>query len=432
MENWLYRWCVLGVLLVGSLGANPSVVSAQQTEKELPEWMKKRLKKEPEAVAKPVGSSQPAKPAIQSTTPYGSYVQEKEAVEPEEAESGIRAFALGSLIGGRGVKPSAEAHRFRVGIHSRVAPVRAVTKSQLNSYKEQYPEMDEVLELSQQVDLQAIEAASGEEIRAAFLSIDGLSESERAAVEDFDFESQREAVSTLIEVVSDPEEAVTFTLEPYLNFNTDLFGATLYFPLAGFSHGGDATFEMGNFALDTRFAHYAAAPGLIVAFSYGNVLSTPTGTSRADALALSNLFDSPRYRHAYLTTEPFVALGFDARFLLIQLDAGFTFMNRVRTEDSPSSIQYFRYGGALSLVPFDVVAFTVELTGGKGIESAQGFDLLQLTGAIRFRVVDTIEPVLGVQAPLALPGQESYGGTGDLAFGSPADINAFAGISFAF
>ena len=51
-------------------------------------------------------------------------------------------------------------------------------------------------------------------------------------MEDFDFESQREAVSTLIEVVSDPEEAVTFTLEPYLNFNTDLFGATLYFPLA--------------------------------------------------------------------------------------------------------------------------------------------------------------------------------------------------------
>ena len=37
-----------------------------------------------EAVAKPEGSSQPAKPAIQSTTPYGSYVREKEAVEPEK------------------------------------------------------------------------------------------------------------------------------------------------------------------------------------------------------------------------------------------------------------------------------------------------------------------------------------------------------------
>ena len=149
-------------------------------------------------------------------------------------------------------------------------------------------------------------------------------------------------------------------------------------------------------------------------------------------IKLSNMFESPRYRHAYLTAEPFVALGFDARFLLIQLDAGMSFMNRVRTEDSPSSIQYFRYGGAVSLVPFEVVAFTVELTGGKGVQSAQGFDLLQLTGALRFRVVDTIEPVIGIQAPLALPGQESYGGTGDLAFGSPADINAFAGISFAF
>ena len=75
--------------------------------------------------------------------------------------------------------------------------------------------------------------------------------------------------------------------------------STLYFPLAGFSHGGDATFEMGNFALDTGYA-LCRSSGLIVAFSCGNVLSTLTGASGGCA-CLVEPFDSPRYRHLSTT-----------------------------------------------------------------------------------------------------------------------------------
>ena len=80
-----------------------------------------------------------------------------------------------------------------MGIHSGRTCSRCDEKS-VEQLQGQYPEMDKVLELSQQVDLQ-IEAASGEEC-APFCRSTNSTQNVPLA-EDFDFESQREAVSTV-------------------------------------------------------------------------------------------------------------------------------------------------------------------------------------------------------------------------------------------
>ena len=122
----------------------------------------------------------------------------------------------------------------------------------------------------------------------------------------------------------------------------------------------------------------------------------------------------------------------DAKYVILQMECGISQMNRVRTSDSPDEMAYFRYGGAFSLVPFEVIALTFEVTGGANMKQAEAFDVLQMTGSFRVRIADTVEPVVGVMAPVAIAGQKAYGGTGALAFGSPADINVFAGLSVAF
>ena len=419
-------------LIVMVLMLSPGLANGQVKHGELPDWMKKRVRKGessgPQTPAKstnPGGSSETVTPGLEELYPVENELSPEEVVEE-------RAFTMGTLISSRYVKPASGAHKIRFGVNSRIAPVRAVTKSQLDTYTNSYPEMEQVVDLASEVDLDAVRRSSPDEVRAQFLAIDGLSDEEKSAIESVDFASQQEAVSTLIEVVNDPEEAITFSIEPYLSANFDLFAFSVFVPLAGFSHGDDASFEMGNLTLDGRFGHYEDLPGAKVGFSYGLSLSAPTGTSRADSIALSNLLDSPRYRHAYLGLEPYIAFGMDAKYVIIQMEGGITTLSRVREDNSPPSMTYFRYGGAFSLVPFEVIALTVELSGGANMSDASAFNLMQLTGSLRFRVLDTVEPAIAVQTPLALPGREEYGETGDLAFGSPADINVFAGLSVAF
>ena len=419
-------WVIVAAAMLMTLGAGEA--TGQVKHGELPDWMRERIRKNEKPAPKSTPYGAPAQSPNSEATLLELYPGEQTAEEDEPS----KAFALGTMINGRSIKPAAGAHLIRVGINSRIAPVRAVTKSQLDSYTASYPEMGQVVDLAQQVDLEQIESGTAAEIEAEFLAIEGLSDEERQAIESVDFASQQQAISTLVEVVNDPEEAITFSIEPFLNANFDVFGVTLFVPLAGFSHGSDATFEMGNLTLDGRFGHYEEVPGAVVGVSYGLSLSAPTGTERSDSVALSNMLDSPRFRHAYLGIEPYLGFGMDAKYIIIQMECGVSQLNRVRTAESPDGISYFRYGGAFSLVPFEVIALTFEVTGGANIDQAEAFNILQLTGSLRARIANTIEPVVGVMAPVAIAGQQAYGGTGDLAFGSPADINVFAGLSVAF
>ena len=89
---------------------------------------------------------------------------------------------MGTLISSRFVKPAEGSHQIRIGLNSRIAPVRAVTKGQIDNYTAQYPEMDQVVDLASEVDINAVRRSSPDEVRAQFLAIDGLSEDEKDAI----------------------------------------------------------------------------------------------------------------------------------------------------------------------------------------------------------------------------------------------------------
>lgn len=427
---------ILRIALLLLVALSLSIASAQEvsvpaspTEAELPDWMKKRLKTpktgNPAPGASSVPAASPSAPEMGLSSLYPAAV-------PVDEEEGLTAFGMGTLVSSRFVKPTEATERFRVGINTRIAVVRAVTKSQLSAFEEANPEVGEVIELARGLDLDKFRRSNPDEIEAQFLAIQGLSDEEKAAIEAVDFQKEQAAIATLVEVANDPEEAITFGFEPYLNVNFEHVGLTFTVPLAGFSHGDEASFELGNLSLDTRMGHYAELPGAVAGISYGLALSAPTGTSRSDSVALSSVLESPKFRHAYFGAEPYLVLGMDAKYVIIQGDVGVSSLTRVRTDNGADQMSYFRYGGAFSLVPFEVIALTVEINGAVNISDADAFSLTQLTGAFRFRVFDSLEPAIAIQAPLSLAGREAYGNTGEMAFGSPADINVFASLSAGF
>jgi hypothetical protein len=353
------------------------------------------------------------------------------AVEDEDSEAELDlAFEFGRLFSARSMQRPVGAEDFAFGVHFRIAPVRAVAKAQIDALKASHPELDTVLELAQEIDLDAVNAMSNDEIQAQFLSIQGLSDAEKAQIQGIDFEQARPVLSTLLEVARDPEDAMTFAILPYFRAQFDIVSVGIMLPLAGFSLGDETRFEVGNLTLDARAAHHFADRGM-VGISYGLSMSLPTGMARADALALTDPLQGPYFLHEYIALEPYVAIGVDFRYFLFQADIGVSNLIGVVGSARPDAMSYLRYGIGLVGTPGSIVAVTAELTGGVGLDNAAAFDSHAFTTGLRFSFAG-IQPAVAVQFPIQEPGEPSQSVYGGLPFGSPARINVLAQLDMAF
>lgn len=347
--------------------------------------------------------------------------------EPEEPED--RAFELGRLFSSPFVKPSTDVETIAFGLHFQIAPVRAVAKQVLDEYKTQNPEVVPLVDLAQDVDLDALASASDAERRELFMSVPGLTAEEQAAIDSFDFEANRGALDALIGIVSDPEEAITFSLEPWFAVNLDLLTIIAVVPLAGFNFHGETNFEVGNITLDARFGHHFGdwpAAGI----SYGVELALPSGTRRSDALALTNPLDARRFLHSYLGVTPYVVGGIDLTYILIQTSHRLSILSGVRDDPRPGNSVYYGYAASVIGTPGDVITVSAEFAGIVPISDAEAFAVHTFTGGIRFHFAG-IRPGVAVQVPLEAPARGSLAGSG-LSYGTVADVNVLVQTDFGF
>lgn len=435
-------WVLIGCGLIDVTQAKPFEDPSPPAESELPDWLKKRLRDrdvpaDPDVVAPPIVTPQPTTsppelPPQEVPDPHGGVSTEgSPAVAAEVPEMpSITPFKLGKLFSVRAVPPPVDVQQIGFGVDFRISPVRAVAKAQIQNLKNDYPDLSEVIELAKEVDLELIESKSGEEIEAMFLSINGLSTEEKKAIQEVDFEASKETLLLVLEVAQDPEDAVTFSIEPFVSFSIDPLTTTLVVPLAGFVLGDDSSFEFGNLMVDLRFAH-DVSEDLRWRVAYGASFFAPTGTSRSDALALNNPLEAPRWLHRYLGMEFYSAAGVDFEYLLLQADVGLSSLIGVRDGARPQNSVYFRYGFAVTATPGDIISLDLELSGGVGISDARAFDVHYFTGGLRFHLAG-IQPAVGVQIPLYLPDRTVFGSYSGLDFASPAAINVLAQIHAAF
>jgi len=386
-------------------------------------------------------------PDISTEDPTGAATR---PATPEEAEAALRmgdedssfeSFVMGRLYSMRHVKPPTANERVSFGAHLRIAPVKALVKSQVDNLKKEYPEVGQAIEVIEQIDPEEMDryldaiGNAGETLdeQARYLEESGLSPEDQQLIRDLTEDGETlEQLRTVIDIVRDPEKAVTFTLEPYATINLDPIAITGTLPLAGFSPSeGDTEFALGNATVDLRMGHHFGAFGApTFGLSYGVTTNLPTGTQRADSLAFSSLLDAPKYLHAYLGVEPYLVLGLDVPFLLIQAEMSFVDLIAVR-DGADGDKMYMKYGAGLSIIPTDFISVTCEIAGSFALENANQFDVHMVTGGLRYAILG-VELGIAVQVPIAQPGPEAFGGFGGVSFGSPADFNALLRVDAAF
>lgn len=350
-------------------------------------------------------------------------------------------FSNNDLFVGKSVKLTGGS--ISAGVEFQIAPVKALLKSQINNIIDEgckgapdpnlcKSQVDTILDSSKYVPDSVIDDARNnpELLKQELLKSEYLSDQQKAEVQKIDFTNSEvsKSVSMLADTILDKEKAVTFAFEPFCELNLDLLAVAARLPLAGFYIGGDTEFAMGNLMLDAKFGHIWDLSLGSVGLSYGASFYFPTGSSRANSLALSNIFLAPKYYHEYLTIVPFLVAGLDLQFVIIQAEAEFFNMIGVRGSPLSDYPAFLKYGGGLSIGLIPTLMIVGEINGLTNIKDASPMSAVYLTGGLKFNFA-VVKVGVAVQVPLAQKGRDAYASFGGLDFGSPSNINFIVNAS---
>lgn len=334
-------------------------------------------------------------------------------------------FDGNSLFIGRSIKQSHKSQGYEIGLKFAVAPVRAVAKKELNKLEQQYPEFTVIRDVLAEMNVG--ELASEENIetaRAEILAVPGLTQQERDAVNQIEAVHLRE----VLDVLSDPERAWAFTLEPYFDLNLRYFQLRAVLPIAFFTLGDETDPALGNFTVDLKFSSVFGT-GINFGLLYGVTVNFPTGTERANSIGLGDSFAAPRYFHQFMTVTPYLGFGLDLKWFLVQAHIEVGNLIKVRGDAPTAYGAFLGYGLGLSVVPVRLVAITAELDGLWPLKEATTFKAISLGLGLRFNFW-IMHVGAGVQIPLAGSSGEEFATYGGVGFGSPSKVNIFATVGF--
>jgi hypothetical protein len=344
------------------------------------------------------------------------------------------AMAADPFVGGRlFVNPSMKAQLGRtigIGMTFTIAPIKMVQKKVLDTFrKENGEEYQVMLEAAQYVDPSDIKGKSLADVKTELKNIPQLTPEQKAAIDGIELPiNNADVIADLVEIMQNPTTAVTFSMEPFVEFHFDVMDLTVVLPLAGFD-SDETDFAMGNVGVDARFGH-TFGDTLAAGISYGVQVWAPTGTEKANALGLANLMWSPRYFHEYLTAAPYVVLGIEFPMVTVQASCMYNAMIGVRGEPDFGDVHYLQYGGALSVDLF-ILTLVAELTGLHNISNAPAYSSLVFTGGLRF-TSSVLDLGLAAQIPILQESGSNFASFSNVSFGSPSDFNMVLTGSFGF
>ena len=345
-------------------------------------------------------------------------------------------FNNGDLFVGRTVKIASDDRTFSAGANFQVAPVNAivhsVVKKAMDAATAQNPQAaallkyagtPEVKKATQNADPQAFKAAILAEMKkqgqtptaAQQTAIDGVAADSSKL-------KQMATIIDAINIANQPEQALTFSLEPYVTLNLKPVMITARVPLAGFrTDKSGANLSLGNLGLDLKTGDAYGVSGAAFGWSLGASLYAPTGTEEADTIALSNILAAPRYLHNYLTVAPYAVIGGDLAIFKLTARAEYVDMRPTRGANDLRRMAYLNYGAGL-LADLGFVGLSLELDGLRAIENAPAMDNVWLaTGGVR-TYMGPVQFGLGIQVPLVTAGSAA-GSMGGVNLGSPSKYN---------
>ncbi len=349
-----------------------------------------------------------------------------------------RPFKNGELFLGRSIKPSADDEFFSFGAKFSIAPVRAIIKSQvkkqLAEVAKENPEAAALQEHLKDVDTEQLRALANsgqlENFKAEFkkqLAANGgqLSPEQQAAIDAIDA-SDLKTVADVIDIMNDPDDTLTFALEPWVAFNFKYLRIMANVAIAGFSNENldMPSLQLGNLGLELSTGLSHGSSTMSFGWTVGVRGYAPTGTEDSNILALSNITAAPRFFHEYATVSPFVVLGLDLAFLQWSIHGEYVHMLAVRKGDADLNDMAYVQAGTGILATLKWVGLSVELDGLFNVSNATAMGgTWMLTTGLR-GYVGPVNLGAGVQIPLAQPGSDdAYYDMGGVSTGSPANFN---------
>ncbi len=349
------------------------------------------------------------------------------AITPGEPEPGIEApepeFRKARLFVNQVIEQDA-GRTLGFGIGFSIAPVKAAEQRAVETFLAEYEGSDAVLAAAQQVDVDVVRSMDTEQLKQTLKGVSGLTEADKDSIDKV-FEAvggDTTLAADLIEIMQSGETAITFTLEPFLELDFKSVDMRLTIPLAGFSSGAGTDFAFGNIGLDV---HGGGGWGGEFAFGITGGLEywIPSGMTRSNAAAVSNLAASPRYLHEYTTVVPYLVFAGDLAWVQLQASLAYDMSFGVRGSPKDDQFHYLHWGTSLAVTAIPYVVISAEVTGLVPTVNGASFDATFLTSGLRF-VASWMDIGVAFQVPLVEKDDSEVSGATGVSFGSPSKFNA--------
>ena len=342
----------------------------------------------------------------------------------------FRAFAGSSLrtLAVRNLAPDGSGVSF--GIRLSGSPMEAITKQAIADAKAQNPQVEPVFDVLKQVDPAPLEQLNMSQIQTELLAIPGLTTAQKEAISDLPLNEQtKQQVLAVLEILQDKEESFAFAASPYAQIRFSGGMLTAAVPFAAFYLSESTAYSMGNVNLDLRFSHTTPGPASI-GLAYGIHLYAPTGTERANSIALNNVLEGPAYLHEYLTPAVYIVLAADMTILSFIAHGEVVPMFAVRGSPAQDLMIYGRYGFGLGL-NLAIVKAQVEVAATSSLKSAKGFETMVLLASLGFDLA-ILRTQIGVQLPLIPIDSTAAGALPSADFSNAPDYTLVLNMEFGF
>jgi hypothetical protein len=315
--------------------------------------------------------------------------------EEEKPKEAPRPFRDVDLFSGHSLRQSSKDRKIAAGVNMHFAPVPFVAAKALSQAADkvsaQYPDatqMVSVLKVANATrvhDLAVAQNVDGTkaQIQADFKSAGVTPTADQQKAIDNISASNIGSLADIAQVAATPSDALAFGIEPWFEYNFGTYDLTAYVPMAAFySSKEGSSLELGNINLDFRAGSrkgYTAAVG----WTGGLSLYLPTGTEKANVLALSNALVLPKYLHEYVSVQPYGIVGGQLSILTLMVRAELTGMFAVRDNPLYSTVMYGNWGvsSVIRAVILDLVA---EVDGLVNLYNAPGMQDIFATAGMRF------------------------------------------------
>lgn len=370
------------------------------------------------------------------------------------ATASAAPFEGTELLVGHGVKANSRSKVFSVGMTVGFAPLNVLLSSQKQSLIDMGIDSacggdpackeaatvhaDEAMDALGQIGdstWDAVTAAAGDSaLLAQQLKMAGLGDSEVASVvtfvEQMPPSSRKDAVE--ISKTLAQQKGSLFLVEPNMEINLDFLSVRALVPLALMMFEDENDWSVGNLTFDVELGMTWDGAIASTGISGGLLVYLPSGSRGTDALALSDLFQAPKYAHQFLGLAPYFAAGIDGTLASLQLHGQLVNEIPVRDAKGLDTMQYLKWGTGVTLLQqYSPVAIIGEINGLVPISNADLYDAIFAVVGLQLNLV-VARLAAAVQLPLVTPDTEKSSQLEGVDLGEMAKYTVITRLMFSF